>query len=115
MNKRILGKIKKLLALAASGNQHEAAKCDPRVAAQQHDGHGDGSRRTADQKQALLGEALTQVITREARERHCRRERGVAERGLVEVQAELGRYLLAWKSSSQDRIGAMFWLETAAI
>lgn len=37
-----------------------------------------------------------------------------AERGLVEVQAELGRYLLAWKSSSQDRIGAMFWLETAA-
>lgn len=37
-----------------------------------------------------------------------------AERGLVEVQAELGRYLLAWKSGSQDRIGAMFWLETAA-
>lgn len=37
-----------------------------------------------------------------------------AERGLVEVQVELGRYLLAWKEDSQDRIGAMFWFETAA-
>lgn len=37
-----------------------------------------------------------------------------AERGMVEAQLELGSYLLAWKESGQDRIGAMFWFETAA-
>jgi TPR repeat protein len=37
-----------------------------------------------------------------------------AERGMVEAQVELGSYLLAWKSDGQDRIGAMFWFETAA-
>jgi hypothetical protein len=37
-----------------------------------------------------------------------------AERGMLEAQLELGSYLLAWKQDSQDRIGAMFWLETAA-
>lgn len=37
-----------------------------------------------------------------------------AERGMIEAQLELGSYLLAWKEDSQDRIGAMFWFETAA-
>lgn len=37
-----------------------------------------------------------------------------AERGMVEAQLELGSYLLAWKTDGQDRIGAMFWFETAA-
>ena len=37
-----------------------------------------------------------------------------AERGMVEAQLELGSYLLAWKADGQDRIGAMFWFETAA-
>jgi TPR repeat protein len=37
-----------------------------------------------------------------------------AERGMVEAQLELGKYLLAWKEDGQDRIGAMFWFETAA-
>ena len=37
-----------------------------------------------------------------------------AERGMVEAQLELGSYLLAWKEDSQDRIGAMYWLEQAA-